>query len=238
MADDKPLFDLSLMNFEEFVSFFFNHDIKKEEYWYQEPALQNFNDFHDKDVSSPAVIVEHMTRLFTEFSAVASRYSLPQINAGIWAMFSYGGFRLQKHLWLPAAPVEDRLRCIRSMYFVYSDYVAKSTVEVMENCFSMWWDAVASGFWEQMDFELKIGEGDVLSLKIEQRALLDAMFETLSNILALPDPRTQGFALHGLGHLHHPEVRDLVQHFLDEHRKDFTAEGIEWIEQCRDGTVM
>jgi len=124
------------------------------------------------------------------------------------------------------------------VYFVYSDYVAKSTVEVMENCFDMWWDVVASGFWEQIHFDLKIDKGDVLSLKAEHRALLDAMFETLSNILALPDPRTQGFALHGLGHLHHPGVRDLVQRFLDDHGKDFTPEGIQWVERCRDGTVM
>ena len=233
-----PLFDLSQLNFEEFVSFFFNHDMEKEEYWYHEPALQDFNAFNDKNVSSPAIIVEHMTRLFTEFSAVALRYSLPQINAGIWAMFGYGGFQLEKHLWLPATPLDQRLSCIRSMYFVYSDYVAKSTVEVMENCFDFWWDAVASGFWEQMDFELKISQGDMLSLNAEHGALLDAMFETLSNILALPDPRTQGFALHGLRHLHHPGLRDLVQHFLDEHRQDLTAEGIEWVEQCRDGTVM
>ena len=48
MTDDIPLFDLSQLNFEEFVSFFFNHDIDKEEYWYQEAALQNFDDFDDK----------------------------------------------------------------------------------------------------------------------------------------------------------------------------------------------
>jgi hypothetical protein len=238
MADDMPLFDLSQLNFEEFVSFLFDHDMEKEEYWYHEPALHTFNTFNDKDVSSPSIIVKHMTRLFTEFSAVASRYSLPQINAGIWAMLGYGGFQLEKHLWLPAAPLDERLACIRSMYFVYSDYVVKSTVEVMENCFDLWWDAVASGFWEQMDFELKINQGDTLSLNAEHRALLDAMFETLSKILALPDLRTQGYALHGLGHLHHPGVRDLVQHFLDEHRQDLTAEGIDWVEQCRDGTVM
>jgi hypothetical protein len=33
-------------------------------------------------------------------------------------------------------------------------------------------------------------------------------------------------------------VRDLVQHFLDDHREDFTTEGIQWVERCRDGTVM
>jgi hypothetical protein len=104
------------------VSFFFNHDIEKEEYWYQEPALQNFNDFDDKGASSPAVIIEHMTHLFTEFSAVASRYSLPQVNAGIWAMFSYGGsgsrstcgFRLR--LWKNGSAVSAPCTsCIQTM---------------------------------------------------------------------------------------------------------------------------
>lgn len=238
MTDNMPLFDLSLLTFEEFVSFFFDHDVQKEEYWYQDPALENFNDFDDKGVSSPSVIVEHMTRLFTEFSVVASKYTFQQINAGIWAMFTYGGFHLQKHLWLPVVPLALRLNCIGSMYCVYSDYVAKSTVEVMENCFSMWWDAVASAFWEQVHFTDNIADGDVVSLNTEQRSLLDSMFETLSKILSLSDARTQEFALHGLGHLHHPGVRDLVQRFLDEHREDFTPEGIDWVERCRDGTVM
>lgn len=233
-----PLFDLSQLTFEEFISFFFDHDIATEEHWYQEPALENFNDFDDEGVSTPETIVEHMTRLFREFAMVAARFSLPQINAGIWAMFSWGGFHLQKHLWLPAAPLEQRLVCIRSMYFVYSEFVARSTVEVMENCFDMWWDLVASGFWEQLHFEYKITEGDALALNLEQRAVLDAMFETLSKILALPDARTQQYALHGLGHLHHPGVRFLVQQFLDEHREEFTPDGVRWVEKCRDGTVM
>jgi hypothetical protein len=64
------------------------------------------------------------------------------------------------------------------------------------------------------------------------------MFQTLSRILALSDPRAQEYALHGLGHLHHPEVRNLVQGFLDKHRDEFPPEGIRWVEQCRDGTVM
>ncbi|HZU33033.1 MAG TPA: hypothetical protein VFB79_18095 [Candidatus Angelobacter sp.] len=236
MLDGLPFLDLSQLKFEEFLSFFFDHDIQKEEYWYLEPDFQNSNHFDDKDVSSPRVIVEHLTRLFTEFAAIAPRYSPPQINAGIWAMFC--GFQIQKYLWFPSTPLERRVSCIRSMYFVYSDYVAKSSVEVMENCFDMWWESVASGFWAQMHFDCKSNEGDVLSLNAEHKALLNAMFETLTKILALTDTRTQIYALHGLGHLHHPGVRDLVQQFLDEHRNNFTSEGINWVEKCRDGTVM
>jgi len=230
------LFDLSRLTFDEFVSFFFDHDIATEGHWYENPDFDNLNDFDDEGVASPLVVVEHMARLFTNFAEVASKFSLEQINAAIWAMFTYGSFRLQKHLWLPSVPLQRRLECIRSMYFVYSEYVAKSTVPVMENCFSMWWDFVASGFWEQ--FIGKIKDGDVAALNGGQRALLDAMFETLSKILDLPDERTQGYALHGLGHLHHPGVPQLVQQFLDQHRHKMAADGVRWVEMCRDGTVM
>jgi hypothetical protein len=232
------LFDLSQLSFDEFVCFFFDHDVDKEEYWYREAALENFHCFDDDDTSSPEVVVGHMTRLFTKFASIASQYSLQQINAGIWAMFTYGGFVVQKHLWLEATPLPERLACIRSMYSVYSDFVAKSTVEVLEGCFHMWWDDLASSFWTQMHSDNKVADGDTGSLTADQRALLDTMFETLSKILALPDDRTQAFALHGLGHLHHPSVRKLVQQYLDDYRSDMTPEGVKWVERCRDGTVM
>ena len=232
----NSLFDLSQLSFEEFVSFFFDHDMATEEFWYRNPSFDSLSDLDDDGVAAPLVIVEHMTRLFTNFAETVSEFSLAQVNAGIWAMFTYGSFRLQKHLWLPSVPLANRLRCIQSMYFVYSEYVAKSTAPEMENCFQMWWDFVASGFWEQLIG--RIEEGDVAALNAEQRRLLDAMFETLSKILALTDERTQGYALHGLGHLQHPGVQKLVQEFLDQHRRKMNDDTIRWVEMCRDGKVM
>ena len=212
--------------------------MEAEEFWYQDPALLGWDLFDDAAVKTPSVVVDHMTHLFTNFADVVDAFSLPQINAGIWAMFGPDPFVLHKHLWLPSVPLSNRTACIASMYVVYSGYVSKSQLPVMENCFSMWWDFIATGFWEYVDFTEKIAEGDVTRLSREQLALLDSLFETLSKILALPDWRTQQFALHGLGHLHHPGVRGLVQNFLNRHRPDLSPEGMLWIEQCRDGTVM
>lgn len=235
---DKPLFDLSELSFDEFVSFFFNHDIDAEEYWYQDPALSSWNDFDEQSIRSPRVIVGHMTRLFTNFGDIASKFSLQQINAGIWAMFTNQPFRLQKHLWLLSTPLPERLDCIHAMYSVFSDYVAKSKVEVMENCFYMWWDWMAGNFWQQLLFTDNISEGDVSSLNQEQKTLLDAMLQTLSRTLALSDQRAQQYALHGLGHLHHPDVRTIVQRYLDKHRHELPLDTVRWVETCRDGTVM
>jgi hypothetical protein len=64
------------------------------------------------------------------------------------------------------------------------------------------------------------------------------MFVTLQEILDLPDLRTKSYALHGLGHLHHPGVRPLIQKHIDQNKDQFSAEGLRWVEQCRDGTVM
>lgn len=102
----------------------------------------------------------------------------------------------------------------------------------------MWWDFVASGFWEYLRLAEKTHEGDIMLLNQECRMLLDTLFETLSAILALPDERSQGAALHGLGHLHHPGVQDLVQKFIHQNQSRMSDEDFRWAEQCRDGTVM
>ena len=225
------VFDLSQFTYDEFVSFFFDRDMATEQHWYRD---QELFDLTWSDVADPQVIVEHMTRMFTEFEELTRRFSPEQVNAAIWAMFSCDPFHLQKFLWMSSLPLDKCLACIRSMYAVYSDHVAKSKVLVMENCFDMWWDLIAGGFWD----DSRLQQGNTSVLNQDQMALLESMFETLSKILALPDQRTQGYALHGLGHLHHPGVKKLVQRFLDQHRHEFEPAGIKWVEQCRDGTVM
>ena len=51
----------------------------------------------------------------------------------------------------------------------------------------------------------------------------------------LPDRNSQKSALHGLGHLHHPDVHGEVQQFIDTHGEGFT---LKWLEQCRDGVCQ
>jgi hypothetical protein len=231
--------DLSSKSFEEFLAFFFARDVVPDgeqfDYFLGEPSGERY----DQAVSSsPDVVVAHMTKLFSEFGRIADLYSLAQLNQGIWGMLGEN-LRLYELLWDSSVPLEQRVQCIRSMYSVYSDFVSKSKVELMENCFDMWWDLILYGFWFQRKlFEQGTKMGDVSKLDAESRRVLDIMFETLKHILDLPDARTQGYALHGLGHLRHPAVRETVQQFINTHRADLTEEGLRWAEQCRDGTVM
>ena len=106
------------------------------------------------------------------------------------------------------------------MYDVYANFVAPSDVEEMENCFDMWWDVIAGSFWAQFydypngskSFDETLEEyplkKDLNKLDEEAWQILETMFETLVRILALDDDRSQEYALHGLGHLNHPRLKN------------------------------
>lgn len=244
MTDEERNLDLSTKTFEEFVGFFFAPEVIA-----LDPPLDNIiddvvergRDFDEAIPSSPDVLLDYMTRLFSDFGRIAPRYPLKQVNRAIWTILG-PGLDMPALLFDRALPLSKRLECIRSMYHVYSDFVGRSDVEVMENCFDMWWDVLAHEFWFQGRFfypkAMKIEMGDVSKLDAEARTTLDVMFETLKRILDLPDSRTRMYALHGLGHLYHPAVRETVQQFIENHKSEFTEAGIRWLEECRDGTVM
>jgi hypothetical protein len=47
--------------------------------------------------------------------------------------------------------------------------------------------------------------------------LQDTYFQTLDKVLAIDSWICQGAALHGLGHLHHPDTAALFRRHIDEH---------------------
>jgi hypothetical protein len=239
LTDDLKNLDLSSKSFDEFVQFFFARTVvsDKEQFDYFLTDLVG-NQFDEAVPSSPAIVVNHMTRLLSEFGQIAPKYSLAQIDQGIWGILGEN-LRLYEFLFVDASvPLRNRLECIRSMYCVYSDFVAKSEANLNPDLsgFFMWWDLVLHGFWTPpRPFIAGTYRGDVSRLDAESRVLLDALFETLKSILKLPHAYTQRCALHGLGHLHHPDVRETVQHYVDANKSEFR---LAWFEQCRDGTVQ
>jgi len=219
--------DLARLSLGEFIQFFFDHP-ETEQFWYADPHYA----LADISISSP-LLLDHLTSLFQNFAAATSRYSPAQISHGIWAVFS-PSFSLLDILWDPTIALEKRTQCIHSMAALFADYVSANDAESLQRCFYMWWHIGVTGFWtHQGQFETL----DVSQLNPEAASLLETIFETLKQILAVPDPRVQGYALHGLGHLQHPGVRDLVQHYIDQNKDRFTEEHVQWMEQCRDGVV-
>ena len=77
-------------------------------------------------------------------SAIKSKYTLAQVDQGVWGMLG-ANLRLYELLFGPPVPLTSRLDCIRSMYHVYSDYVSKLEREPdpeIETGFYMWWDLI------------------------------------------------------------------------------------------------
>jgi hypothetical protein len=131
------------------------------------------------------------------------------------------------------------------MYFPYADFVSVSEVEVMSGCFYMWWDNLCSVFWVNVSARMReegaleeLPTASFKDLNQEETQILDTMFETLVQTLNLGEIRCQQAALHGLGHLHHPKVPEIVQHYMDHRAQNWPPEGIQWLRECRDGTVM
>lgn len=226
MAEPANL-DPASLTFEEFVRFFFDHP-ESEQFWYADARYA----LNDVAFSGPQLL-DYLTRLFSDFGAAVELYTAAQIAHGIWAMFS-PSFSLSDALWDSSLPLQKRTECIRAMGTVFTNYVMEHDAEVLQKCSYMWWHIVVTGFWAHQG---QFDSPDLSQLDAESTSLLEALFETLKQVLSVPDPRTQGYALHGLGHLHHPGVRELVQHYLDENKDRFTEEHVQWIEQCRDGIV-
>ena len=65
----------------------------------------------------------------------------------------------------------------------------------------MWWDGICYDWHCGSEFEREVEE----DLEMQ-----DVMFQTISAILFLDSQHCQKSALHGLGHLHHPETQTLV----------------------------
>jgi hypothetical protein len=214
--------DISLIPYDEWVAFVFNHPVPnppEDTDWYWEFSFE---------VSKPSQLVEHFTRLCNEFLKLIKQYTPAQVDRGIWCLL---GARLDfgQYLRDEQIPVEARKLCVRSMYRVFADFVSKSDVKEMETCFWMWWDILLDGFYII---------GDNGHFEDDAREIENTVLGTLSDILQLDDPRTQKYALHGLGHLRHPKARQVVAQYIEMHGSEWSEEERKWLELCRAGTVM
>jgi hypothetical protein len=80
--------------------------------------------------------------------------------------------------------------------------------ESLDTSVQMWWDSICYD-WHSGNRNRDRGGEDL--------QMQDVMFQTLTRILWLDSDSCQGAALHGLGHLHHPETQELVDRYLREH---------------------
>jgi hypothetical protein len=91
------------------------------------------------------------------------------------------------------------------MYYLFERLFS---IEHLETAAYMWWDALCFD-WHCGNRSRDRGGEDQL--------MQDVMFETLAQILKLESVQCQADALHGLGHLHHPNTAKLIEQFIANH---------------------
>lgn len=185
--------------------------------------------------AEPLVLVEYFTRVCMSLKDLCGFYSWQEIDRLIWNTlcnpFWMGDIVVGSELSL-----EPRSICVGAMYEPFASVVAKNSECLHEtDGFYMWWDIVCNAFCAHHGhFE----DTPFFPEPEASRRIHDKLLEVLERILRIPDPGTQRCALHGLGHIHHPKSADIVQRFIDKHKRECDEHGLKWLYQCRDGTVM
>lgn len=209
--------DFSTKPYEEWVQFLFGQELV------QSSGRNPFEQYDLADFpTQPLVLIEHLTRLCQELPDQIKKYGWKQVDQGLWAALSYP-FSISLYLLCDdTLPLEPRIECIRAMKSVFTDVVSKiPSEEVRDTFYWMWWDIICHDLQESSEI-----------------ALCDAAFDILKQILDTKSEPCEICALHGLGHLHHPQVSSVVQSYIDQNRQKIDPEFMQWLERCRDGTVL
>jgi hypothetical protein len=192
--------DLTNYSFDEFVSFLFDHDVppESEEYdpWY----------FHVEVEFDAKTICAYYVRLFRQPKFLLSRFTKPQLEEGFWAI---QGPNLDCSVWRiiddSDQPLSIREECIGSMADLFKGLFAK---EPFDSSVQMWWDSLCYD-WHCGNRNRERGGEDL--------ELQDVFFQSLAKVLTIDSETCHAAALHGLSHLHHPQTKELIERFIDEH---------------------
>lgn len=198
-VEQPELEDLTNISFDEFVSLIFERATPPE----TEVDLSH----HYVEVKLNAKkICAYYVRLFRRPEFVLSQFTKQQLERGFWEIMGH------THEWSAGniidfsdAPLSSRAACIDSMASLFERLFAN---EPLDTSVQMWWDSLCYGW--HCDNRSRERGGEDLELQ-------DIFFRTLAKVLAIDSWICQGAALHGLGHLHHPQTGDLVHRYIDEH---------------------
>ena len=194
--DQLTNYDLRGIAFENFVSFIFRTEIqgKHTKFWYWEAET----------AFEPGEIAAHYLKLFTAPEFLLAKFSKQVLDEGFWAIHASNlDCGLARLIWLEELPFAIRENCVRSTYYLFERLFA---VDPLDSAANMWWDSLCYDW--QCGNRLRSRGG-------EDQAMQDVMFETLARILRLESIQCQTAALHGLGHLHHPDTEPLIQQYLE-----------------------
>jgi hypothetical protein len=188
---------LTSSSFDDFVAFLFDHEISNVgDYWYSRVSVE----FDAKKIAA------YYVRLFKKPEFLLARYTKAQLEQGFWAIPSDNlECSVSRVIDDSTLALSVREECIRSMADLFKYLFAS---EPLDTSVRMWWDALCHD-WACGNRNRERGGEDL--------ELQDIFFQTLTDVLAIDSWICQEAALHGLGHLHHPQTRELVERFVEAH---------------------
>jgi hypothetical protein len=193
-------YDITATAIGEFVSFLFDHEVVTLSHRREDPRPW----YLDAEVKfDPSQAVGLYTQLFTAPKRCLSPFSKAQLEQGFWAILG-GNLEcgVMPLIGEESLSFEIRERCVRSMFRLFERFFADESLESFP---FMWWD--------QLTFDWDCGNR-VRENGGEDLWMQNTMFETLSQTLTLPSKECQLAALHGLGHLHHPDTEALILRYV------------------------
>ena len=204
--EEPELNDLTNISFDEFVSLIFERAIPPE------PKEGDLSLHYVEVKLDSKKICAYYVRLFRQPEFLLSRFTKQQLEDGFWAVMGHS------HEWSAGniidyshAPLSSRAECIESMAILFERLFAN---EPLDTSVHMWWDSLCYA-WHCGNRSRQRGG--------EDSELQDIFFRTLAKVLAIDSWICQGAALHGLGHLHHPQTKELIERYIDE-RPSLTTE--------------
>ncbi len=198
--------------FDEWVDLIFNHQVTDPE-WYR---LQESDPGWAGD---PNRFLAYATQLFQNPNVLLDQYSAEQINQGFCYLLPEHG--LWRWIWEEAIDTALRTECVMSMFNVFEQLFNSQTYKeaYFEACY-MWWDY------------LRISEKNNPDPKVKE-----AILKALSKILEIDSRNCQRSALHGLGHLEHPEKEKVIEKFVLSH-PDLDTELTSYAYSAMQGSVL
>lgn len=198
MEEPRSQIVLANPSFEAFVEFIFDHDVSPKplggDYWYSRVDVE----FDAESIGA------HYLRLFRHQEFLLAQFTKVQIDEGFWAIQSPNlDCSVARIIDDADLPLSLREECIRSMTDLFKRLFA---TESFDTSVWMWWDSLCYD-WHCGNRNRERGGEDL--------ELQDIFFQTLTDVLSIDSQICQKAALHGLGHLHHPETPMLIKRYIE-----------------------
>ncbi|CAG0939553.1 hypothetical protein BROC_00696 [Candidatus Brocadiaceae bacterium] len=218
----QQYYDLRNISLKQFEDFIFNHPMPEntEQYWYND--IDMWIDYEKEDV------IKLYIQMFHHSNELLKLYSEEQLEQGFWVMMGFSladNWTINGLVWANSISIEKRIELIYAMYELFKNLFNNNSLDT--SC-HMWWDALAYDF---HPMKRRSRENET------ERQIQDAMFNTLKSILELSSEKCRISALHGLGHLQHPETETIIKTHL-KINKMANGEYCDYANACITGDIL